>query len=80
MQDLPILILFLVFAGCFVLYYFFVNNEDSYIRKRPEKKGPFDIIYLPEDLDEEKRKQESMRQRGKEEFAEGENHETKGEN
>lgn len=53
---MPIIIFALVLAGIFVLYYFLLNNASSYTTEKPEKKGPFDVIYLPEDLEAEKQK------------------------
>ena len=53
---MPIIIFALVLAGLFVLYYFLLNNASFYTTEKPEKKGPFDVIYLPEELEAEKQK------------------------
>ena len=53
---MPIIIFALVLAGLFVLYYFLLNNASFYTTEKPKEKGPFDVIYLPEDLEAEKQK------------------------
>ncbi|MFA5637318.1 MAG: hypothetical protein WCY49_02180 [Anaerovoracaceae bacterium] len=51
---MPILLLFIIFGACFLIYYYVISNEDLYTRKKPDKKGPFDTIYLPEDLERDR--------------------------
>lgn len=53
---MPILILFLIFGACFLIYYYVVSNEDLYTKKKDGKKSPFDTIYLPEDLERDRLK------------------------
>ena len=51
---MPIIALALVLIISFVAYYFFVSNSSLYTSEKPKKNDPFNVIYLPEDLEEEK--------------------------
>lgn len=53
---MPIVILALIVIVGSVAYYFFVSNSSLYTSKRPKKNDPFNVIYLPEDLEAEKEK------------------------
>lgn len=54
---MPIVALALILIACFVVYYFFVSNSSLYTSEKPKKNNPFNVIYLPEDLEAEKEKQ-----------------------
>ena len=51
---MPIIALALVLIISFVVYYFFVSNSSLYTSEKPKKNDPFNVIYLPEDLEAEK--------------------------
>lgn len=53
---MPLLVLGSVLAASVALYMYALNNRDRFVRKNEPQKGPFNVIYLPADLDAYKNK------------------------
>ncbi len=51
---MPIVMFAIVLAVLVVLYYFFVMNQPNDADHKPKANDPFNVIYLPEDLEAEK--------------------------
>lgn len=51
---MPIVMFAIVMVVLVVLYYFFVMNQPDGTDRKPKANDPFNVIYLPEDLEAEK--------------------------
>lgn len=51
---MPIVMFAIVLAVLVVLYYFFVINQKNDAVDKPKANDPFNVIYLPDDLEAEK--------------------------
>jgi len=51
---MPIVLFAIVLAVLVVLYYFFVMNQPNGAEDKPKANDPFNVIYLPDDLEAEK--------------------------
>lgn len=49
-----LIILGAIVTGFAALYMYVSNNKESFVKKSEPPKDPFDVIYLPADLDSEK--------------------------
>jgi hypothetical protein len=76
---MPIIIFALVVAGLFLVYYFLLNNVSNYTTEKPPEKGPFDVIYLPEDLEAEKQRRRQREEKQREAVAKDKEKETEDE-
>ena len=50
----PLIILGAIVTGFAAIYIYIANNKESFVRKNEPPKDPFNVIYLPADLDAEK--------------------------
>jgi len=53
---MPLLILGSVLFASVALYMYVLNNQERFAKKYKPKKGPFNVIYLPDDLEAYKNK------------------------
>ena len=53
---MPLMILGAVVTVFVAAYMYFLNNQDRFVAKKEPIKGPFNVIYLPANLDENKQK------------------------
>ena len=58
---MPILILGVLVIAGLLGYMFITNHKDKFVRDKEDVHGPFDVIYLPADLEEEKKKDDARR-------------------
>ena len=56
---MPLLALGAVTALLVTVYIYAVNNQHRFTGKRPSPRDPFNVIYLPADLEAEKKKHRS---------------------
>lgn len=47
---MPLMILGAVVTALVASYIYLLNNKDRFVKKKEPLKGPFNIIYLPADL------------------------------
>ena len=53
---MPLLILGTVVFASVALYMYVLNNQERFVKKNKPPKGPFNVIYLPADLEAYKNK------------------------
>jgi len=53
---MPILLLGVIVVVCLLSYIFITEHKDRFVRPKEDVHGPFDVIYLPADLEAEKKK------------------------
>jgi len=53
---MPLVLLGALVAVCVIAYSYVINHQDRFVRKKPTSNDPFDVIYLPADLEAEKEK------------------------
>ena len=53
---MPLLILGSVVVASVAFYMYALNNRERFVKKNVPRKGPFNVIYLPADLDAYKNK------------------------
>ena len=58
---MPLLVLGAIVAISALVYMYITEHKSFFVRKKPPKNDPFDVITLPEDLEQMKKRAKDVR-------------------